>query len=257
MDAVPATPRKGRRPGAVPCRLLAGPVGGGSPGIEMRLDNAAVLKQLDEAIAVWTAARQRSKFDDLSDLKAAGLSEVVTVLAAAIERFAPLGTTYREKADLVTKQYGASSLPIQQAVLCGILKALRAAYAGGYLQTVQELVHADMFADFLEMAVYLLSEGYKDAAAVIGGSVLEENLRKLCIKNGVPVADTKSQPKKASVMNDDLVKAAVYTKLEQKSVTAWLDLRNKAAHGEFTTYDQKQVELYLQGIRDFLTRYPA
>lgn len=58
-------------------------------------------------------------------------------------------------------------------------------------------------------------------------------------------------------MNDDLAKASVYGKLEQKSVTAWLDLRNKSAHGHFSEYDKKHVEIYLQGIRDFLDRYPA
>lgn len=223
----------------------------------MPINTTAVLGQIDAALAAWTAARQRSKYDDLSDLKESGLSEVVTVLADAIERFAPPGSTYRAKADLVTKEYGANSLHTQQAVLYGILKALRTAYTSGYLQTVQELVHADVFADFLEMADYLVSEGYKDAAAVIGGSVLEENIRKLCSKHGVPTADAKGHPKKASVMNDDLVKAGAYGKLEQKSVTTWLDLRNKAAHGDFTAYDKKQVEMYLQGIRDFLTRFPA
>ncbi len=37
------------------------------------------------------------------------------------------------------------------------------------------------------MAEYLLKEGYKDPAAVITGSTLEEHLRKLCIKNGIDI----------------------------------------------------------------------
>ena len=109
----------------------------------------------------------------------------------------------------------------------------------------------------MEMAKYHLSEGYKDAAAVIAGCVLEENLRKLCAKSTISDSDAKGSPKKASVLNDELVKAGVYTKLEQKSVTAWLDLRNHAAHGHLDKYDAKQVELYMQGILDFLTRFPA
>jgi hypothetical protein len=119
------------------------------------------------------------------------------------------------------------------------------------------LIHADLFSDSMEMADYLLSGGYKDPAAVLAGSVLEEGLRKLCQKVGISIQDAKGQPKKASVMNDDLVKAKVYGKLEQKNVTAWLDLRNKAAHGDYTAYDKKQVELFIQGIRDFFVRYPA
>ena len=31
---------------------------------------------------------------------------------------------------------------------------------------MSELIHADRFADFLEMASYLLQQGYRDAAAV-------------------------------------------------------------------------------------------
>jgi uncharacterized protein (DUF2164 family) len=52
-------------------------------------------------------------------------------------------------------------------------------YRSDYLRTVTEIVQADTFADFLEMAVYLLDEGYKDAAAVIEGSSIEARLRNL------------------------------------------------------------------------------
>jgi hypothetical protein len=63
--------------------------------------------------------------------------------------------------------------------LQGVLRALRADYEAGRLQSFQELVHADLFSDFLEMAEYFLQEGYKDPAAVIAGGVLEQHLRKL------------------------------------------------------------------------------
>jgi hypothetical protein len=58
-------------------------------------------------------------------------------------------------------------------------------------------------------------------------------------------------------MNADLASAGVYTKLDQKSVTAWLDLRNKAAHGEYAKYSQEQVGLLVSGVRDFIARNPA
>jgi hypothetical protein len=44
-------------------------------------------------------------------------------------------------------------------LLVGILGALRADYEAGYLSTVEELIHADVFGDFLDMARYLLHEG--------------------------------------------------------------------------------------------------
>jgi hypothetical protein len=141
--------------------------------------------------------------------------------------------------------------------MLGAIRAIRDALKQGLLLKIEDLVHADMFADFLGMAEYLLQEGYKDPAAVIVGGVLEERLRKLCEKNGIPTADADGKPKRASSLNDELAKAKVYDKLEQKSVTAWLDLRNKAAHGRYGDYDRSQVQELLSGVRNFLTRCRA
>ena len=58
-------------------------------------------------------------------------------------------------------------------------------------------------------------------------------------------------------MNSDLAGTQAYSKLDQKSVTAWLDLRNKAAHGEYGKYRSEQVALLNQGVRDFISRNPA
>ena len=52
-------------------------------------------------------------------------------------------------------------------------------------------------------------------------------------------------------------RAEVYSKLDQKNVTAWLDLRNKAAHGHYDQYESAQVGLLISGFRDFITRNPA
>ena len=107
------------------------------------------------------------------------------------------------------------------------------------------------------MSKHLLDEKYKDPAAVMIGSVLEEHLRQLCSNNSVDteiVKGTDRVPKKADLMNSDLVKAGIYGVLEQKNVTAWLDLRNRAAHGKYSEYTFEQVQLMYQGVLDFITR---
>jgi hypothetical protein len=139
-----------------------------------------------------------------------------------------------------------------------VLRALRTAYDHGYLHTIQELVEAGVFADFLEMAEYLLDKGLKDPAAVLVGGVLEERLRKLCDQNSIPVNNPNDgKPRKADSLNSDLAREGAYDKLEQKNVTAWLDLRNKAAHAQYVQYNANQVDLMLRGVRDFLTRHKA
>ncbi|SFC64924.1 hypothetical protein SAMN04487891_11716 [Flagellimonas taeanensis] len=139
----------------------------------------------------------------------------------------------------------------------GIIGSIKAEIEKGWLITIKGLVSAEIFTDFLETAEYLLEQKYKDAAAVIIGSTLEEHLKQLCRKNSIDVEDLrkgKPVPKKADTINAELSNATVYNKLDQKNITAWLDLRNKAAHGKYKEYTQEQVETMLKGVMEFMTR---
>jgi hypothetical protein len=139
----------------------------------------------------------------------------------------------------------------------GILTAAKREIDGGWIFNLRSLVSADIFSDFMEMAEYLLSEGYKDPAAVMIGSILEEHLRQLCLRNGISIViikDEKTIAKKADLLNNELGTANVYNKLDQKSITSWLDLRNKAAHGKYDEYDKLQVELLRQGVMNFISK---
>ncbi len=106
-------------------------------------------------------------------------------------------------------------------------RSLAAEYAAGTLHTITEIVHADLFSDFIEMARHLLAEGYKDASAVIAGSTLESHLRQLCAKHQLQTTNPSGQPIRADRLNADLGRVA-YGMLDQKQITAWLDLRNDA-----------------------------
>jgi hypothetical protein len=139
----------------------------------------------------------------------------------------------------------------------GILQAVKGELSGGWLRSARGIVAAELFADFLEMAQHLLAEGYKDAAAVMAGGVLEEHLRELCVAHGIPVTQSKNGadvPRKADALNADLAKANAYGKLDQKNVTAWLGLRNDAAHGHYNNYTAEQVSIMQNGILEFAAR---
>lgn len=141
-----------------------------------------------------------------------------------------------------------------------LLKKIKTDVEEDWLDNLKGIVSAELFTDFLDMAEHLLEEGYKDPAAVIIGSVLEENLRQLTLKNGMPITQTdpksgKIRPMKAESMNIELAKKQVYNLLYQKSVTSWLDLRNKAAHGLYSEYDISFVKNYLLFVRDFAAKF--
>jgi hypothetical protein len=197
------------------------------------LDVKKIISEIDAVLGRYDEYRASSKYDDLSDLKRSITNEVLTLFEATIERTAPSGSSYRKHAEAAYAKHGHDNA-YNITILTGVLKAIRADYKAGRLNGVTELIHADLFADFLEMADYLQAEGYKDAAAVICGSVLEGQLRKLAEKLGIATMQN-SRPKKADTLNSELAAIEAYSKLDQKNVTAWLGLRNHAAHVEYST----------------------
>jgi uncharacterized protein (UPF0332 family) len=137
----------------------------------------------------------------------------------------------------------------QKAV--GVLKAAKNDYENDYLFDTRTLIEAEVFDEFLEQAEELFKKGYYQASAVIAGCVLEDGLRKLCQHNNITL------PAKATIdpMNVELAKAGIYNKLIQKKITALADLRNKAAHGEWTEFTEKDVEDMIRDVRRFMEDY--
>jgi uncharacterized protein (DUF2164 family) len=215
--------------------------------------------QLEYAIEEYTKFRSHARHDDLSGESKSETFRIMSLARAAVQRITGRSSEYMRQIDEIqADKHLAWEGPRLQAV-AGVAQSLLYDLQHGHLKTVAELLHGEVFADFLEMAQHLLQQGYKDAAAIVAGAALESHLRRLAEANGIDVfADAESAlPKKADRLNADLAKAEIYGKLDQKSVTAWLDLRNKATHGQYETYERNQVDLLVAGIRDFLTRLPA
>jgi len=123
------------------------------------------------------------------------------------------------------------------------------------LGSIKGLLQADLFADFLEIGEHLLKEGYKDAAAVTIGAVLEDGLRKLCDKSGIATTKPNGSPMTIDPLNAELAKQSIYSKLVQKQVTSWAHIRNKAAHGEYDEYNKEQVEMMLLFVQGFAEQH--
>jgi hypothetical protein len=222
----------------------------------MDTSSEAALDQIDALIADAKGRVQKDGWGR-ENFHPSGMDSeaMASRLRAAILRFAPPGSAYRQREAEIAEE--RSHISYRGVSLLGLLMAMRDDIAAGYLQTIAEVLHASLFADFLEMASELQTKGFKDAAAVIAGSVLEEHLRRLAEKNGIDIEREPGKPKKADTLNADLEKTGAYNKLVQKSVTAWLDLRNHAAHGRYDEYDQRQVDALIRDVRDFMVRYPA
>lgn len=220
-------------------------------------------EQLKKIIIEYDQISSRSKFDDLSDIsESVELLCLVTKSVAAVQRIAGEKSEYYKSIKLIyNEKTNHSYIGIILKSIIGTVHALKDDLENGYLNTLKELIHADIFSNYIEMAEYLLSEGYKDPAAVIVGSTLENHLRKLCEVNSISIDFENSKGKlvnkKADLLNSELAKHEVYSKTYQKQITAWFDLRNNAAHGKFDEYSDEEVKLMINGILNFLAKFPA
>lgn len=210
-----------------------------------------IVKRLDELID------KGDKVIDTAEPEAPGSSKMVVDQAA----FAPwrlqilnlltqsLGQNHIYLEEFESRGY-ASPYAYTSAVkrYQGVLRALREDILGGYLADVKTLISAEVFDDFLDMADHLLECSYKDPAASLCGAVLENGLRRVASNAGVKL---KSREDLGS-LNHKCADAGIYTRLVQKKIQVWNDIRNNADHGKFNEYLGQDVQDMLKGVRQFL-----
>jgi hypothetical protein len=129
-----------------------------------------------------------------------------------------------------------------------ILTRLRSDVENGYLRTAANVVSAEVFSDFLEMAQHLLDEGYKDPAASLTGAVFEDGLRRIARNNDITVTDRDD----LTSLRDKCAGQKIFNNLVRQQITAWTTLRNSADHGKFDEYTAQQVGSMIADVRAFL-----
>lgn len=122
-----------------------------------------------------------------------------------------------------------------------VFAAAQEDYLGGYLFNLRALVKAEVLADAFAQARELLKAGYKDPACVVCRVALEVVLKELAGRHAIALG-------KLDRMNADLCKAGVYNMVKQKQITAWADIGNKAAHGQWDEYDEQDARAMLDGV---------
>lgn len=172
---------------------------------------------------------------------------------AAIKRIVSTKSEYHNQLQEILNKLRTPKYKELERIMA-IVKALYEDISGGFLIDLEEMVRGELFSDYLEQAEYLLSEGYKDAAAVIAGSTLEQHLRKVCVKNEIMIYKDgeKTRYKKTNMLKDELASKGIISTTFQKQITLWLDVRNNAAHGNYEEYSKDLVEVLIQGIKSFI-----
>lgn len=127
----------------------------------------------------------------------------------------------------------------------GIFRAAREDYEGGYLFHIRTLAKAEVLSDALSQAKELLASGYKDPACILARVSLESALKDLSSKFDVTEG-------KLDRMNADLSKAGAYNMAKQKQITAWAEIGNKAAHGDWAQYTAQDAAAMVAGVESLV-----
>ncbi len=135
------------------------------------------------------------------------------------------------------------------AIMCAVYDDFRS----GRLKSFRGLIEAAVFADFIDMAEHILESGYYGAAGALMGGVLERGLRDVATARGVAPGATGDLP----ALNARIAQAGIYNALRQKEVQYFIDIRNKAAHGQFDQFTPEDVRKMIKGVRELLAAYGA
>jgi hypothetical protein len=141
---------------------------------------------------------------------------------------------------------GITYSPVKEGI--GILTAAKEDYQGGYLVGIRRLVNAEIIGSLLDQAQELLDAGYIGPAAGLAGCILEDHIKEICIEKQIELPD---KPK-LDYMNAQLAKIEYYNKLSQKQVTAWAEIRNSAAHGNWEKFKEDDVSDMIKWISRFI-----
>lgn len=188
--------------------------------------------------------KARAQAEDWSGYQ--GLSAQVATAVAAI---AGPDSDYYKHVVHAERQSGSAQSGARK--YAAILEALRDDVANGYLRRTADLIAAEVFGDFLDMAEHLIGAGYHHPAASLTGAVLEDGLRRLSVKAElkVKVGDD------LSGLNNRLAAKEVYSNLVRKQIDAWTALRNLADHGQFDQVSPGDVRDMHAGVVRFLAEH--
>jgi hypothetical protein len=220
-----------------------------------------IAREVDEMVAIGQKLSRdaAASGSHLGPDRVEELSSMASRAGQLIRRLYGPSSQYQENLDrlLKTKDFASmhSNWCRHVAELVGIIKGIQTDIRTGLIEDFRALVQAEVFSDFLEMAEHLLETNYKDPAAVLLGAVLEDTLRKLAVKSGIPVIAPNGKPLTLDPLNVALAKAGNYGPLIQKQVTSWANLRNDAAHGHFEKYDPEQVKHMLLFVQKFCSEH--
>lgn len=120
--------------------------------------------------------------------------------------------------------------------MLGVLTSLKADFERGFLRSIEHVVVAETFDQFLEHADDYCRANRKTEASVLVSAVFEDAVRRLADKHQL------ARDKKMEPLIDDLVRADVIPPVTARRFKTAAGLRNKATHADWDAFSLEDVQ---------------
>lgn len=134
--------------------------------------------------------------------------------------------------------------------LYGVLVSVNTEWKYGLLRSIEYIVVAETFDDFIDHASLYHKANKVIEASILASAVLEDTIKKIALKNGIDTNNKTLEP-----LIDSLVKADVLTGVKAKRVKSYAGVRNHAMHAEWDKIDIKDVGEIIRGVRELIEDY--
>lgn len=113
----------------------------------------------------------------------------------------------------------------------GIIEAAKQQLQGDWLTTTRGEITLNLITAFMRRAKAQLAEDNCRAAVIFCGGVIDELLRRMCMKEGISLVNDgmsgRSHSKKPLQLTGDLYKKKVYDRTVNKQIVLWIGLFNE------------------------------
>jgi hypothetical protein len=170
--------------------------------------------------------------------------------ANLVRSIAPPKSHYPDQIDKILQheamQHGIVSSVVQQ--VHGVLLAAKADWESGLLRSIEFVLAAATFDDFLDHAEFYHKGGKKVECSVLASAVLEDVVKKIAKKNGIDAAGQSLEQ-----IVDFLTGAQALSPVKAKRIKSWAAVRNSALHAEWDKFDIKDAGMMIAGIRELVS----
>lgn len=169
-----------------------------------------------------------------------------------IQMVAPIDSFhFKESNKIMNHEHMNTGIPtLVIAKIMGLFLSTFVEWSKGTLGQIEYIVAAETFDDFIDHSSSYHKSNKKIEASILASTVLEDTVKKIAIKNSLPVKGISLEP-----LIECLIVAGVFNQVKGKRLKAYAGTRNKAFHAEWEEFDIKDVGEMIKGIRELIENY--